>query len=151
MIFRWKNIFVACKSVHFREDLIAILRNEMAQAEAIIEHNSAQRNSDWNPYLSVCSKCRTSSRSSELYQFRYNPSSIKVKQHTIHMATIPWTINATTTGSDVISYQCQYGYWNKEKSPIFIPLKKYIKKIWIKIKWQFYPCFRFIKSIWIFS
>ena len=35
----------------------------------------------------------------ELYQSRYNLSAImNIKPDTIHMATIQWTINATTTG-----------------------------------------------------
>ena len=46
----------------------------------------------------------------ELYQSRYNPSAMNINQDTIHMATILWTINATLTGRDLVSYQCQHGH-----------------------------------------
>ena len=45
-----------------------------------------------------------------LYQPRYNLSAMNIKQNTINTATIPWTINATTTGHDLVSYRWQYGH-----------------------------------------
>jgi len=39
-----------------------------------------------------------------MYQSRYNPSAMNIKQNMIHTATIPLTINATTTGRDLVSY-----------------------------------------------
>ena len=33
-----------------------------------------------------------------------------LKQDMIHTGTIPRTTNATTTGRDLVSYQCQYGH-----------------------------------------
>ena len=41
----------------------------------------------------------------KLYQSRYNLSTMKVNQDTIHQATYPWTINATITGRHLGSYQ----------------------------------------------
>ena len=46
----------------------------------------------------------------ELNQSRYNQSTKNINQNTIHMAKIPWTINTTITGHDLVSYQCQHGH-----------------------------------------
>ena len=109
LIFRWKNNFVARKSAYFRQDLIAplfaiiaqfcaILRNEMVQAEAIIAHNSAQWNSDWNPYLSVCSKCRTLKTWSRTVSVQVQP--VLYLSQTAHDPHNP------------VNYQCHY-HWER--------------------------------------
>ena len=61
MIFRYETNSNARNSVQFSEysfasffqNYRAIARNEMAQVEATIARNSAQRNSDWKPYPEV--------------------------------------------------------------------------------------------------
>ena len=76
----------------------AILRNEMVQAEAIIAHNSAQWNSDWNPYLSVCSKCRTLKTWSRTVSVQVQP--VLYQSQTAHDPHNP------------VNYQCHY-HWER--------------------------------------
>ena len=55
-----------------------------------------------------CGKRLLQNKSSKrIYPGTTRPVS-KVNQDTIQTATIPWNINATTTGPDLVSYRCQY-------------------------------------------
>ena len=55
---------------------------------------------------------------SNLYQSRYNLSAMNIKQDRIHTATIPWTINATTTGCNLVYYvnQTIVIYWSMSQT-----------------------------------